>query len=220
MIDPITAAASINTGIATLEAAAKAGSTGFTFFEKFAPVWTGMKRDNAEYEIYMNRVELMKKYEEFRKKAGPVADRVVGMSFAKPFTEAAVLEDDSSLQDKWASLMLNAGNALSGVEPRTAYVSTLKELSALDVQILDVLYSDLGISGPMPTSRLPASITPRFAADGEYEVPQDVLASLANLQRLGCISFATNWGEEQLPEAVSRTLFGQLFVRACTVIEV
>lgn len=183
-----------------------------------------MRRDNAEFRIFQNRVELAKKYAVYSQAVGPSnVDRVLPLSFMRPLTEAAELEEDDSLQGKWASLIVNAQNGKSGVDPRPAYVSTLRELSPLDAIILDRIYSDHNLTGSISTDQLPSTVTAapeRHEQTDPKSLSNEVLASLANLQRLGCLNFNESWSGEQSPFSISRTLYGQLFVRACTVLEV
>jgi hypothetical protein len=219
-MEPITA---ITTGLAVTNSAIQTGTAGLAWFEKIAPATFGMRRDNAEFRIFQNRVELAKKYAVYSQAVGPSnVDRVLPLSFMRPLTEAAELEEDDSLQGKWASLIVNAQNEKSGVDPRPAYVSTLRELSALDASILDRIYSDRNLTGSVSTDQLPSTVTAapeRREQTDPKRLSNEVLASLANLQRLGCLNFNESWSGEQSPFSISRTLYGQLFVRACTVLE-
>jgi len=45
----------------------------------------------------------------------------------------AILEEDDDLQEMWAHLLVNAGDAATEMELRTAYVEILRGMSAFDV---------------------------------------------------------------------------------------
>jgi hypothetical protein len=47
-------------------------------------------------------------------------------NFVLPLLTAAVVEEDDELQDTWARLLANAGDAATEMELRTAYVEILK----------------------------------------------------------------------------------------------
>ena len=72
-----------------------------------------------------------------RQIAAPTRD--LPFNFAMPLLSQASLEEDDDLQDTWAHLLVNAGDASTPMELRTAYVDILKSMSAFDVRNLAIL---------------------------------------------------------------------------------
>jgi hypothetical protein len=66
--------------------------------------------------------------------SGPT--RKIPLKIALPLLENATLEEDDDLQEVWARLLVNSGDANSGIEPRRAFGSVLAEMTARDVQNL------------------------------------------------------------------------------------
>jgi len=128
----------------------------------------------------------------------------------------ATLEEDDALQDVWARLLVNGGDANSGIELRRAFVSVLTEMTTLDVRNLAQIevaaaaeYSPYGVS----TGELPERAIPRHRASA-HEPSWEVKVSLSNLDRLGCItSTPTDRGDYI---EVDLTPFGRAFIHACT----
>jgi hypothetical protein len=66
--------------------------------------------------------------------SGPT--RKIPLGVAVPLLENATLEEDDDLQEVWARLLVNGGDASSGIELRRAFVSVLAEMASLDVRNL------------------------------------------------------------------------------------
>ena len=131
----------------------------------------------------------------------PAPTRHIPPNLLLPLLTAAVLEEDDELQDTWARLLVNAGDAATPIELRTAYADILKGMSAFDVKNLAALaelssrLNDSGFAKPIPTDSLPGG------GDNNGQITEtpapisDHLGiSLNNLTRLGCIIPASGWG--------------------------
>lgn len=181
----------------------------------------GIFEDKLKYMRWERQVRLMQRAEEFLLELGLSSPtRNVPMKFAIPLFQAGSLEEDDSLQDIWAALLANAANASFNGEVRTSYISILQELTALDSQILDVIYSvpyDQAKQHGVATHELPRSIKICDANQSYAALPSDsVLISLNNLVRLGCLN--PGWlvsGESY--SFVSPTIGGKAFVEACRI---
>ena len=57
-----------------------------------------------------------------------------------PTLENGSLEEDTMLQEKWANMLANAVTMRSEIKPN--YAEILKDLSPLEVEILDKLYEE------------------------------------------------------------------------------
>lgn len=96
-----------------------------------------IEQDNAKYERWKNMQHLLleaKSLTEGSKIFQPP------LKIAEPLLEYASLESEIDLQTKWAQLL---SNALLWKDIATAYIEILKELSALEVKILDKMYEDI-----------------------------------------------------------------------------
>jgi hypothetical protein len=69
-----------------------------------------------------------------------IEPRRVPLKLLGPIRDCGSLEEDDTLQYKWAALVANAAEERQdGVHP--AFVEVLKQISALEAQFLDVLFS-------------------------------------------------------------------------------
>lgn len=70
------------------------------------------------------------------------SQRACTLKLGLPWLEWVSLEEDSSLRDLWANLLANEINP-DKPEPRTAFLSILRDLSPLDAQILNTVYEEV-----------------------------------------------------------------------------
>jgi hypothetical protein len=180
----------------------------------------GMLWDHLRVIRLERRVRLVERVHHFlseRGMDGPT--RTIALKIGLPLLDHATLEEDDELQDLWARLLVNGGDATSGVEIRRAFVSVLAEMTALDVRNLALIEAASKLNAETASNgvwsyQLPEAAIP-FAQGGDRRheglPPLEVRVSLSNLERLGCISSLT--GEQQL---VNVTPFGRAFVEACT----
>jgi hypothetical protein len=66
--------------------------------------------------------------------AGP--NRTIPLKVGLPLLDNATLEEDDELQDLWARLLVNGGDANSDTVLRRAFVTVLAEMTLLDVRNL------------------------------------------------------------------------------------
>jgi hypothetical protein len=150
--------------------------------------------------------------------------RRIALNIGLPLLENAALEEDDDLQDVWAKLLVNGGDADSGIELRRAFVSVLAEMSAFDVRNLAQIDSAVKMNAESAstgvwTYELPERAIPFVNGDRgrhEREPSPEVEISLSNLDRLGCIitSLQTPLGPGY--QQVNLTPFGRALIEACT----
>ncbi|UJW82550.1 Abi-alpha family protein [Hydrogenophaga sp. SL48] len=166
------------------------------------------------------QIRMMQRSQDFLKLVGlPVPTRPVPLKLLIPIMQGASLEEDDDLQDRWAALLVNAANANFGSEVRRAYVAILEQLNPLDARILDVLYSlpfeDSQHHGII-TADLPLHARIKMEKEQELRLPtEDVVISLSNLVRLGCLRPGMTWGGGESYGRVNPTVAGKAFVEAC-----
>lgn len=150
--------------------------------------------------------------------------RHIPPNFVVPLLATAVLEEDDDLQDTWARMLVNAGDATTEMELRTAYVEILRGMSAFDVRNLSVMaQATLGFRGKvtipiLETWNLPNSAKGLDEAAGAGEpLSEAVGISINNLNRLGCIASASStWGGRPIFAFATVTSLGLALHKACS----
>ena len=152
---------------------------------------------------------------------GRYTSKPVPLKIALPLFQAASVEEDDFLQDRWVSLLVNAANDKCHLEIRRSYIAILEQLTALDVKILETIYAnpfDLIKASGVVTDDLPASA--RLATLEDYkntgvEPGQELQLSLANLSRVGCLKLVSLISGGDIFNPILPTVLGQAFVSAC-----
>lgn len=181
----------------------------------------GILSDRLKYVRWERQVRLMQRADQFLREAGLDApSRAVPLKIAIPLLEAATIEDDDSLQDLFAALLVNAANAASGVEVHRSFIEILGQITPLEARILNVVYSlpfDEARHAGISTDALPNDARVLSEKENASEQPPDEIAlALGNLVRVGCVKVPGTWGGGETFSSVNPTLLGREFVRACT----
>ncbi|RSK50110.1 Abi-alpha family protein [Hymenobacter rigui] len=153
------------------------------------------------------------------REAAPVAPNVL-----VPLVQAAALEIDETLAAKWAALLANAADPEKQIAVTASYVEVLRQLSSIDAQVLEHLYTkarpdDRSIldweQAPVYTQEFPAAL---------QLSPTQVSLSVETLLRLRLCTPSTyknskfDGGLSPIPSPtfkVCPTVFGYEFLRAC-----
>lgn len=186
-------------------------------------IWT----DNLRFRRWLNQMTLKKRAEAKLAELGyDLPLRVPPMSVLVPLLEGASVTEDSELQERWANLLVNFSNPISGVTAQRSFVSVLTELAPLDAHVLQVIFSvDQAREGgrAIRTGQLPLTVAVEPEPDGtKHHTPptrptDEVMVALGNLARLGLIGSASAWGGAADLSIVDQTPFGREFIRACTL---
>ncbi|MFQ2194408.1 Abi-alpha family protein [Aeromonas jandaei] len=196
------------------------------FVSKFisGPIEEGMGiiEDKLKYIRWERRQRLMSRAEEFmRDKGFSDPDSPVPLKNAVRFLEFATLEDNDSLQDLWAMLLVNGTNSTTGIKIERSFIEILGQLSPLEAKILEAVYSlpyeETRHNGVI-TENLPisAKVTNERSDKDTLEPDDEVKIALSNLVRLGCLKFPMTWGGGEIFTSVNTTLIGKKLVAACT----
>lgn len=184
----------------------------------------GILGDKLVYMRWERQQRLLVRAQHFLSEAGLThPTRAVPLQFAVPLLEGASLEEDDRLQDLWAKLLVNAANADSTIERRRSFISILEQLTALDALILLKIYSLFNSDTEdraAITTYLPAEA--RLWQDGDsrdrLEHPSpDVMLSLANLVRIGCLDAEEEWSGKKDYRHAYRNVLGTAFVHSVTL---
>ncbi len=183
----------------------------------------GIVKDKLQYMRWERQMRLMQRANQYLEELGVGAPtKAVPLKFAVPLFQAASLEDDNFLQDKWAKLLVNSSVTTRRIDIKRSYIDILERLSPLEARILDSIYSisaaDLANKSVI-TEGLPETVAIKEEGDKkEYKNPGEVVVlALANLARLGCISLPMTWGGGEIFSTIHPTLIGRAFVEACTL---
>lgn len=180
----------------------------------------GIFEDRLRYMRWERQIRLMQRTQDFLRRVGLSAPtRPVPLKLLIPIMQGASLEENDDLQDRWAALLVNAANANFRSEVRRSYGVILEQLTPLDVQILDVLYSlpfEKCQHEGIVTSELPERARIKEEKENEFSLPsEEVVISLSNLARLGCLRPGMTWGGGESFGRVNPTIAGKAFVEAC-----
>lgn len=184
----------------------------------------GIFEDKLRYLRWERLVRLMQRESEVLKELGLQAPtRPVPLKIIIPLLQAASVEEDDALQDRWVNLLVNAANASCGIEIRRAYIVILEQISPLEAKILDVIYSvpfEQTQHEGIVTSSLPDSA--RVMREEDKKSPQpdpsaEVMLALSNLERVDCLRLGMTWGGGGSFRRINPTLLGKEFVAACRV---
>ncbi|HDR9802428.1 TPA: DUF4393 domain-containing protein [Burkholderia cenocepacia] len=186
---------------------------------------SGIVEDKLKYMRWENQVDLMARADRKLAQIGlPSPTRTIPPKFAVPLLQAASLEDDADIRDLWATLLVNAANADSGIDLSAAYISILRDLTPLDASILRTIYAlpfdemhHQGVfTGSLPERAIICPKDGRRSSENP-EPANDVRLSLANLARLGCLTLTRTMGGGEMMDSVNPTYLGSFFVAACTL---
>ncbi len=99
----------------------------------------GILADTVRFWRWKNQVNIIKKVKEKVEKSG-LAKKQVPLKILLPLIENSALEEEETIQDKWANILANAVTAQKEIKPN--YAEILKELSSLEIVILDKLFDE------------------------------------------------------------------------------
>jgi hypothetical protein len=99
----------------------------------------GIISDTVRFWRWKNQVNIIKKVKEKVEKSG-LNKKQVPLKILLPLIENSALEEEEIIQDKWANVLANAITAQKEIKPN--YAEILKELSSLEIIILDKLFDE------------------------------------------------------------------------------
>lgn len=99
----------------------------------------GILTDTVKYWRFKNQVSIIKKAKNVLDENN-LSKQNVPLRTLVPLLEGASLEEKESMQARWANLLANAVSGAMDVTP--SYVEILKELSPVEVLLLDKLYDE------------------------------------------------------------------------------
>jgi len=161
----------------------------------------------------------MEKANEFLRKRGKTPQQVP-MKLLAPILEYGSLEDDESMQDRWASLLASAADQSFNNRILPSFASILKELSPVEAMILDRIYGTLIQNNHMILAGWVWDNAIIDVAESFADIqisPAQKIAIFENLERLALIRKFKRLDLTSKIEDFHPTHFGYNFIEACFV---
>lgn len=186
----------------------------------------GMLEDWLKFMRGKNLVKLASRVQEIMTAQGLNGpNKPIPLKLAVPLLEAATLEDDDYLRDRWATLLVNSATIESGINLTRTYIDILERMTALEVRLLEKIYSTPTPNveegyGRVITGGLPEhteALQEEQDKTALSEPSTEVKLALANLERLGCVTFSLSWSGQHFFHFANKTILGQSFYTACTL---
>ena len=179
----------------------------------------GILKDGLFYFRAKNALALQDKLDRILAERRVANPKAIPLRLAIPFLEAATLEDDETLQERWARLLANAMDPDFEGNIERCFGSVLEELSPVDCLVLEALAAFWRAESQRPPYHFRAS--ERLAA--ELNLPErTVSVALGNLRRLELARNESSPcrlksdGRPESPQAHGITEFGIAFLSACS----
>lgn len=167
----------------------------------------GLLKDRIFYWRAVNALKLQEKLDNLLHQRQIENPKAIPLRLAIPFFEAATLEDDETLQERWARLLANAMDPAYRGAVERCFGKILEELSPFDCKVLECL-------AYVMTSDSDAHVNSLYLAELLMFSEKEVSISLGNLRRLellhnGFLSSDTKRIRHALTD------FGEAFLMAC-----
>jgi len=172
---------------------------------------TAWLADIVRYRRLPHQAALLQRAAEKIKASGLPAHAVPDKTL-RTILEDGPLEDDESMQDRWANLLFKAATAPDGEPLKIVYPKILGELEPNEARLLDRIFDKEGPGSPEPIT---------YGYDDTHDLVDE--AELYNLERLGLLKWiwttGTTWDQltngEVTLTGVQMTELGWQFVLAC-----
>jgi hypothetical protein len=165
------------------------------------------------------------KYEEFvrdRRLEGKTVPAPLSLAF--PILENAVLEDDESLQEMWANLLVTVTDPARQAEVKRSFIHLIKQLDSIDAAVLNLLYrtyaGKLAQGNPDRSAKSDGLFHPRNAAilasTAQKTLGVSAMTVELALENLGRLRL-TDTLADLLGQQVSLSMLGLKLMEACGV---
>ena len=102
----------------------------------------GILSDNVKFWRFKNQINLVIKAKKFLEDKGIEPSKVLPKTLY-PILEHGSLEEDENIKNKWSAMLANAADGTSEVNVRPGYPEILKQLSPLEVKVLDTFFDQI-----------------------------------------------------------------------------
>lgn len=210
-----------------LEVAEKAGNFFAKVFKEPLGEISGIITDKLRFIRWKRMVQMADEVNAILEAKNIKDTRAVPPKIALPILEEASLEDDHNLQSLWNNLLANAMNPSFNDEIRYGFTEMIKNLTSIEVVILNEFYKILEKENRLkPLSEIHSySLKKEQLIDGLKMSPDQYAISANNLMRLQLLAPAVlkggvKMGLEPLTifkgiDAVTLTPLAVKFIEAC-----
>ena len=186
----------------------------------------GILGDTVKYWRFKNAVNLTLRAKRFLESKG-IEPRKVPPATLIPLLEAGSLHEDDDLQTRWSAMLAHAVNPDSDVSVTPAYPQILRQLSTLEVAVLDWLFESDQVADKELESLSPPVVVEakKETVIKEFQLTErqfEVIAS--NLHRIGVVEAGHYYVQTRSGGSSTSTRFysslrltpvGDSFVRSC-----
>ncbi len=188
---------------------------------------SGVIGDRLKFLRWERQLRYIDRYNEILDSRGIKDTKAVPPKFALPLITNASLEEDDILQDLWARLTASAMDPNFKNEIRYAYIEIIKNLTPLDVRILNAFYEALIAQGHTDWNNVTSYSLAKEQICEQLKINEDnYLVSIYNLFRVQCMAPAVfkntgiQFGNEPTTifkgaDAVTLTPLGIRFIQSC-----
>jgi hypothetical protein len=107
----------------------------------------GILSDTVKFWRFKNSINLVLKAKQFLEQKG-IQPRKVLPKILIPIIENGSLEEDAEMQTRWSSMLAHSADPSSLIKIRPSHPEILKQLSPLEVKILDNFYESIKDKSP------------------------------------------------------------------------
>lgn len=159
-----------------------------SFFGSLLPTFVkeigGILTDQVKYIRFVNQVNIVRKAKAIIDKEGFMMKDQTPLKTLAPIMEHGSMEEEESMQEKWANMLVNATTGNKTVRPN--YPEILKGLTTVEVKVLDYLFNESNASGKMKEKKF----TKEFLAKDSGVLEEDIDLIIEDLIRFNLIRYA------------------------------
>lgn len=180
----------------------------------------GIGEDKLKYMRWERQMRLIQRCDAFLAANGMTEPtRYVPMSIAIPLLQGASIEENDHLQDRWAKLLVNAGDKESDVNVPRLFVSIMENMDPLGAEVFDKIYSvpDEEVEDGIWTRDLPDRVVLKRNSDEDMSLSIELEVALSNLAIHRLVNPTVFMSGVIGLTCVHKTQLGKEFFKACTL---
>lgn len=181
----------------------------------------GIIQDTVKFWRFKNQINILLKAEKFLKEKG-ITPKTINPKTLVPLLENGSLEEEESMQNKWAALIANASASHNSESVKPSFPEILKELSPVEASLLDKLFDEVN---QQPQERRFETVFDKEKICKFYKINEDDFNVIAdNLFRLNLCQPPASFGGVTIGkfpivlrtyEHICFTPLGYKFVKSC-----
>ncbi len=178
-----------------------------------------LAQDQVRYWRYKNQIRILNRAKDILQ-ANQIDPRKVPVKTLAPLLENGSMEENENMQNKWAALLAKAADPNYSLDFVTIFCEILRQLSPVEVQILDLMY-DAYLS--TPPEKINDAIINHGAIREIINVPaEEYVLLIQNLLRINLfrihtqgLTFGLTAPEDDMKDLTRLSYYGMKFVEYC-----